>query len=322
VNKQSPGDSHSAGDQARARALTPPACAVWLALLFLPICTGCLRAPDRAPYPHESVLTVIAELKIFLNEDPYRQPPGRDLEGLNIYRVSLSRIEELMALTGEDYLDILLFARAECLERLGLYGEAAAAFERAAAIGTTLAEPAAERGALARQLADQTSRETWGATLDAYLTGLEAARRRLQDWQAESPPWPYEAYLNAEIEQLAVERALLLFTSRLVLARATEQALAAAEELVVEHRQSFRHGEHLILLGDFHETLAREWTQRERPERNAEPGPGQPYEGWVLRARQAYREAAQRDGDPAKPEAQGRLRALDAFDLRMQALGR
>jgi len=297
--------------------------------LFLSLCLfpllllgGCVRAPEPAPYPHESILTVIAELKIFLNEDPYRQPPGRDLEGLNIYRVSLKRLDELMALTGEEYLDILQFARGESLERLGQYGAAAAAFDRAAAMETALAPMARQRASLARRLADLLDRQAWGATLDGFLTDLEATIRRLEDWLAESPPWPYDALLQAEIEQLQVERALMLFTNRMVLAGAAERAISAAEEILQRHQASRRHGEHLLLLGGFFETMARDWLQRERPERRVEAGLDPSVESWILRARQAYREAAQRDGDPAKPEAQGRLRALDAFDLRMEALAR
>ena len=36
------------------------------------------------------------------------------------------------------------------------------------------------------------------------------------------------------------------------------------------------------------------------------------------KARQAYRRTAQADGDPVKLEGQARLRALDAYALRMQ----
>src|SRR5262245_5371875 len=106
-----------------------------LSILLL---AGCATKPVPAPYPHESVLTILGELKIFLNQDPYQDPPGRDLQGRNIYRVTLERLDNLKPLTGPEYSDVLAYARAECLERLGSWRDAAENFEQAAGTSSTL----------------------------------------------------------------------------------------------------------------------------------------------------------------------------------------
>src|SRR5262245_10186457 len=97
--------------------------------LFFPL-VGCAMQPVPAPYPHESVLTVIGELKIFLNQDPYRDPPGRDLQGRNIFRVTLERLDNIKPLVGPEYSDVLDYARGECLERLREPRQAAENFEK------------------------------------------------------------------------------------------------------------------------------------------------------------------------------------------------
>lgn len=291
------------------------------ALLALALLGGCARVSKQAPYPHESVLTIVAELKIFLNQDPYRLPPGQDLNGRNIYRVSMERLDALQGLTGAGaYADVLAFARGECLERLGDWPGAQRAFAAAAQTSSSLASTAAVRAENAGKLAALTSRAA-AATLDAYFSDLDERERRLRDYLAAAPPWPYDAYARRALEAIQEERARMLLTNRLVLEDGVSRAVAAARKLAGEHSQSHRASDHQLLLGSVYESLARDWTGQRSPE-GAAPALDAGWGSWIEQARQAYRKVAQADGDPAKLEGQARLRALDAYALRTQSLAR
>lgn len=314
------------GPAAGARAKSIPAPPLFrfplTVFLIAALLTGCAGVSTKAPYPHESVLTIVAELKIFLSQDPYRQAPGQDLNGRNIYRVSLERLGALGTMSGaEQYHDAIAFARGECLERLGEWSAAQRAFADAAATSTPLSQTAATRSAWAARMVKLTDRRAFAPTLDGYLNDLDVQERSVREWLAAKSAWPYDAYLRQFLEQIQVERARLFFMNRLVLASAASKALVAGQTLVDEHPQSWRASEHGLLLGSMYETLARDWTFQNRPDGPA-PRLDEGWSGWVERARAAYRKVAQTDGDPAKLEGQARLRALDAYALRMQALAR
>lgn len=304
-----------------ALSYSPRRLALPAAILALALLGGCARVSNKAPYPHESVLTIVAELKIFLNQDPYRLPPGQDLNGRNIYRVSMERLDALQGLTGAGaYADVLAFARGECLERLGDWTGARRAFTAAAQTSSSLAQSAAARADNAGKLATLTARAP-ASTLDAYFGDLDERERRVREWLAASPPWPYDAYARQALEAIQEERARMLLMNRLVLEDGVARAVAAARKLAEEHPQSHRASDHQLLLGSVYESLARDWTGQHHPE-GAAPMLDAGWGSWIEQARQAYRKVAQTDGDPAKLEGQARLRALDAYALRTQSLAR
>jgi hypothetical protein len=138
---------------------------------------------------------------------------------------------------------------------------------------------------------------------------------------AAAPPWHYDAYARAALENVQEERVRLLFINRMVVDGAIARAVDAARKLAAEHPQSWRATDHELLLGSLYETLARDWTSQVRPD-GQRPRLEEGWTGWVEQARAAYRRVAQTDGDPAKLEGQARLRALDAYALRMQALAK
>lgn len=312
----------------KARAQAPLlslalAAAFWLA--------GCAGAAPPSPYPHEFVLTVIAELKLNLAQDPYRFAPGKDLQGRNIYRVTLARLDSLDELADPAYADSLAFARGECLERLGAWTDAAAAFDRATTAtagnaaggdGGSLAAQAKLRSEAARKmgkLVDRASMER--ASIEAYLNDLEVMGRRLTEWAGENPVWPYASFAKLEAARGREERALILFDNRRVLRDGAERAIQAAESLPSDFADSWRVSEHWLAVGGLYERLARDWNREVPPDGPPGRDDGR-WRQWIDHARIAYRKAALADGDPAKPEGEARLRALDAYALRMQDLSR
>lgn len=277
---------------------------------------GCRTAgPSRAPYPHESLLSALAELKVHLRADPYREEPGRDLAGLNVYRATLDRLASVEGPAGAEFGDVVDFARGECHERLGLWTSAADAFRDCAAAGTLLAEEARLRETWARRIGAVVAAPPEGRTLADLFDALARRIDDLRALAAENPPAPYPSFVAGEIERTRRERALLMFSNRMILPEGAETALAEARKLVEENPDSLRAGENRLLLGGFHETLALDQARLADPASAAfDPAP---WSERVNAAREQYRIVSQTDGDPAKPEARGRLQALDAFARRV-----
>lgn len=282
---------------------------------------GCRSTETALPYPHESVLTVVAELKLFLERDPYLWPPGQDLEGRNIYRITLSRLDNLGESIDPVYEDVLAFASAEAYERLGEYQLAAEKFALAARRGSGLSERAQEREQFCLKLARLIDRSGFASSLEGYLTDMSVARRRLREWGENDLPYPYPSLVRLERERLLGDEARLWFQYRALLPGALDAALRAVETLLTEHAESWHVMEHQLLMGGFWEQLARDLTQA-TPAEGIHFDPELSWEQYVERARAAYREVAEADGNPAKPEGQARLRALDAYALRIRNASR
>lgn len=319
---QSPATTH----QNHGRCVRPtrrgPCPGLAFFLLALLALTACAQRVPQAPYPHESIMTVIAELRIHLERDPYQRPPGLDLEGGNIYRVSLVRLRQLDRMTGEEYRDVLAFARAQCLERLGNWPEAAEAYEQAALGKSPLADLARERARMAALLAGLADKDSMSQTMDGYLNDLDVLERQLDKQLAKGLTWPYDSFVKIELERTQREKARLLFNNRLVRPGALRRALEQAARLVETHTESWRISEHRLMLGSFYETMARDWAAENPPQEQSFAVGEENWKSWANQAREAYRTVAQTDGDPVKPEGLARLRTLDAWSLRIESLAR
>lgn len=276
--------------------------------------TGCARKSPSEPYPHESVLAVIAELRIHLLFDPYRAVPGQDLEGRNIFRVSLARLNELDQILGEDYADIIAFGRAECFERLTQWDAASVSFGQVVQSGSSLAEEAAIRLKWADRIAEITSEREEAVTIESYLNQLASIQVRLLNLLNPEPVFPYASLLRVELERAREKEALMLFRNRYTLAEGSDRAIESARALIEHHADSRRDGEHRLLLGGFFADLAGDYA-RLNPPATAQFDTSI-WESYITSAREQFAIAARADGDPAKPEAQARLRALDAYTQR------
>jgi len=284
-------------------------------LLLLSIAPGCRRASSDAPYPHESLLSIIAESKIALRRDPYLEPPGRDLEGQNIFRVTLARLDSVDELAGESYDDVLAFARAECHERLDRWPAAIAEYGKVIEMKTSLSETAEARRAWAMMIAEAASETTETLTLSAFINTLDVRRVAYLRVLDTKPPFPYDGLIRRAVESNIQIKSRFLFDNRYLIPRGAEASVESARKLVEENPKSYRYGENWLLLSGIYEGLARDYAQFNDPGgANFNP---ETWSAWMDQAREACRKAAQADGDLAKPEAQARLRALDAYSLRV-----
>src|SRR5437899_9763886 len=153
-----------------------------LALLLaaaLPPVPGGAGDPTGAVAPYEDLLEALGDLTWHLRDDLYRFPPPKDPTGHDLYRLALSRLENWEKRYPGRLRDVVGYARAEALERLGEYAKAADGYGRVAAEGSPLADQARTARDRAASFAEAAALPEAGPDVDATLAAL---RRKLDAW--------------------------------------------------------------------------------------------------------------------------------------------
>ncbi|MCX7013516.1 MAG: hypothetical protein NTW86_13335 [Candidatus Sumerlaeota bacterium] len=274
---------------------------------------GCARAPAPPRFqPYESVAQILADFELHRADDLYRFGYPRDLAGGNLFRVTLSRIDNYETLYPGQFTDILNLARAQLYERLGDYGAALKAYGRVGPNASAELRGAAEQGqARVRELADVAMRRADASGLSRYLADLETKRDDLNRLAEKLAGTPYQTLARMEAEKADVQRALLLFHNRYVLPGGLEPALKNMRDLCERHKDSHLANQHKVLLADFYFAAAKDCVALSDPDQlgfDAEQ-----FESLVGQARELYFDVSQIDGAPEKLEARAKLQALGAF---------
>jgi hypothetical protein len=205
----------------------------------------------------ETLTRVVADLRIHLRDDTYRQPrpktaDGRDLFGALLWK--LDRMQQERALPVEQWQNVdyvVELARARVLEKQRRYAEARDAYERVAARSGALQQGAREGGEGVSRLAALAA-ETPGTTGGDELAWLETRGRSWSElaWEMRATRW--EPLAREELEAWQMLR-----VERLAAAGELDAAIEAGRQLAEQHRHSKLYGRHLIALGDLHADAAR-----------------------------------------------------------------
>jgi hypothetical protein len=295
--------------------------AAWLALALA--ATGCATPePDPRYRPTESVLEAVAVLHRHVGDDTYRFPPAQDYTGRNVYRATLIRLENLEqayapALESGVLEDVIAFAKGRSLERLRAFDLAATSYRRAAARPGELREEAERSAALCDALAEaaRLGESEPGAAVDVRLAALDARAARLELLLAQAGETHYRAVVQEEIEHAQMARAQLLVAARPLAPEGDLRALAALQQLVVDHRDSKLANAHLMSLADLYSALAHDYVELHPPAALDFDPPR--FEELVDSAARLYGSVANQDGAPEKLEAGQKLEAFIAFTLRV-----
>jgi polyhydroxyalkanoate synthesis regulator phasin len=232
-------------------------CALWLAILG----AACRSASGPAPDPRdvgdgETLTRVVAELRMHLRDDTYRQPRPLTGDGRDLFEAILWKLDRLQRERGlepegwqnVDY--VIELARARVLEKMRRYAEAQAAYARVAERSSALQQAATEgRDGIARLAAIAAASSE--PTTDE-LAWLEERVRLWTElaWELRATRWESLAREEAEAgEMLRVER--------LATAGQLDAAIEAARRLAEHHRHSKLYARHLIALGDLNADAAR-----------------------------------------------------------------
>src|SRR5688572_6240143 len=285
------------------------AMALALSLPVVPVANADEATGPFAPY--EDLLQVLAGLTWHLKDDLYRFPAPKDPTGYDVFKLSLARLEAWERRFPSRLPDVTTFARAEALERLGEWERATAAYDAVAAhADSALAARARDEAARARAFAAAAALPEQDPQLDRRL---ELLRAKLDAWAAvarDAAGTPRHALALVEEERLEEKAARLVVAHRHVLDDGDGAAERSLKFLIRKHAESKRLPSHVLALGDFYADELREWvTSHDRPL----AFDAAEFTRRSDRALDAYQKVARWDGVPEKPDAEGRLAALEAY---------
>ncbi len=306
------------------RALMPVLLATGLA------CAG--QQPDPRFRPTESVLEVVAVLRLHVPDDTYRFEPAMDFTGRNVYRSSLVRLENLERVHADalrsGYLDeVIAFAKGRALERIRAFDLAADAY-RTAAVRKASLEMEALRSAAICDALDEAAEIGFDPdrppSLDGgedprpddaeeVLAGFEQRVALLETIGTDVEGTHYGFIVQEEIERADQARARWFESVRLLSADGNVRALAERQRLLVRHRPSKNANRHMLELADLYADLAVEYVEQNPPEGLLFDPPT--FQEMVDGAARLYEAVANQDGTAEKLEAQQRLEAFLAFTL-------
>ncbi|MGI9432243.1 MAG: hypothetical protein ACR2PQ_08520 [Myxococcota bacterium] len=288
---------------------------------------ACSSPPEGDPRyrPAENMLEVITVLRSHVPDDTYRFEPARDFTGRNVYRASLLRIENLEVAYESAYRsgyldDVIGFAKGRALERLGAFDLAAQHYLEAADAGDALRLDALRSAAICQTLSEATQLEPApdAAATEEPSVSLARLDRRKALLEAILPDVErshYLAVVREEIEQGDVARARLLTDLRSVQPEGDVTAVAAWQQVILQHRSSKNANRHLLELADLYSDLAERYVDQHPPEGlNFDPPT---FEELTESATRLYEAVANQDGATERVEAARRLEAFLAFTLRI-----
>jgi hypothetical protein len=305
------------------RAGLRPAC------LALGLVVGCASAPSgEARFgPAESVLEVVAVLRRHVPDDTYRFEPARDFTGRNVYRASLIRLENLEkahadALRAGHFDGTIAFAKARALERLRAYDLAAQHYREAAEREAELRDEALRSAELCDALAEAVALgpDSEEAAADAPppaepLAALEQREALLDALLGRVRGSHFEFIVREEVEHADVARARWLSDTRRASADGDVRAVAAWQQVILDHRDSKHANRHLLALADLYAALATAYVERHPPESLRFDPPT--FEEMASSATRLYEAVANQDGATERLEAARRLEAFLGFTLRV-----
>lgn len=296
------------------RGVRDLALAVMVASALLGGCRSVPTPPETRP--HESLMTILAELQLHRGEDVYRFGYPADVTGQNVFRASLIRLVNWEQQRPGQWEDIVRYAKGLAFEALGEFEEAAAQFGRVAVLDTELSEAAAERLQVDLRLAELANFEPEGETLALFLLSMaeNVDRWRREAALREGTEW--EAVARHGWEQAEMRQAEILREVRFSIERGDERYREACQQLIEHHADSHRVHQHWLRLGDHHRDLAERLAVFSPPSQTAFDI--DTFEQLVGAARTIYLQVERADGFREKLEARARLAALEQFAQRVR----
>ncbi|HEX6058748.1 MAG TPA: hypothetical protein VFZ11_06985 [Gemmatimonadaceae bacterium] len=261
--------------------------------------------------PYEDVLEVLAVHAWHLDDDLYRRAAATDAAGRSVHLATVERLDGWRKRFPTRLADVVDYARAQALERLGAWDDATATYERVAGVpGSPLREPAAAALERTRRFAAADALPEEGATLQDVIDALDA---KLEAWREAATGEIDETHRRlalVEIERLEVRAATLLVRHRHALRDGEATAERALRALIERHPESKLLPRHVLRLADFYADEAEDYAdQADRPlDFDAKT-----FDRLVDRALDAYQKLASWDGIPEKPIASARFDAMTSL---------
>lgn len=276
-------------------------------LFFLAGCSSRAATPETRYVPAGDLLDIVKDFQRLAKEDTYRFAIPKDVTGINIMKATLVRLEDYEKKNPGKFVDIVQFNKAQALERLRDYDQAAALYRKAAEVEGRLGAEAAKNAETLDQFLRIFDKPLPAEDPFKYIAGLDekvaAWNQLIQKHQGTA----YE-YL-ARVEEERIDRAKVAFVeaNRYRLKEGNQIVIVGYSQLVTKHRQSKNIHRYLIDFGDFYAILAKEYASQYDPE-----GLSFDFKVFDQLAKSAlkfYAEVVQVDGIVEKIEAQGKIEA-------------
>jgi hypothetical protein len=291
------------------------------ALLVATVAACASPPPDDAYRPTENVLEAVAVLRLHIDDDTYRFAPARDITGKNIYRASLTRLESLEQIHAEKlhtgYLvDVILFAKARALERIGEFEIASQYYSRVGELDSVLKQPARESSEITRRLQEARSVAPGpGAPVPEALDRFDERERELESL-AEGVQGTHYAYVVQQEQERTDQLRTEYFRARRLLQPGLDVlTLQQYQRLVQRNRESKLRNRHMLDLADLYAELAGEYTRRTPPVSLSFDAAT--FDEYAQGATRLYEAVSQQDGAHEKIEAERKLEAFLAFTFQV-----
>jgi len=253
----------------------------------------------------------MADCQRFLHADVYRFPYPRNLNGQNIYKISLVRLANYERLYPDRFTEVLALTRARLYERLGDYEQALHFYRVTLSIRGELAPVAQDRIPICENFHTVISFTIHPKTIEEYIQEYETRLEALDTLIDKCSGLDMEPLARLEKEKTQLDFAVFLQDNRQLLPEGTKLALELWTRILEENVESKNIQAHRIQLADFFFSLAKEYATWKPPERIGFEW--DVFEDYAIGARNLYYRVSREDGYPEKREARGKLEAILSY---------
>ena len=279
------------------------------------------ESADNPQYVTEAdLLKVVTEFQRLAGKDTYRFPIPKDVTGANVYKATLTRLQDYEGKHPGAYLEILAFTRGRAYEGLHEYGKAIGQYQLVSQSNNRLSAEAARAIAVLTQFQEIRQRPLTAGTPLEYLQALDNQIAAWQEQEKQQAGTPYEALAREEEERLDRAKVTFLELNRHRLEDGNESVVLAYRQLLDKHKESKNIYRYQIEFADFYFTLAQEYVAQNDPQ-SLQFDPTV-FEDLGRTAVRLYGQVAHEDGVMEKLEAKGKLEALEAYMAKVGRLGR
>jgi hypothetical protein len=293
---------------------------IFALLLLLSGCSARTPAPDARYAPAGDLLDIVKDFQRLAREDTYRFSIPKDITGVNVMKATLLRLGDYERKNPGKFTDIIQFNKGLALERLREYHQAAAQFQKVAALEGRLGAEAAKHAEILETFLRVLEKPLPAEDPFKYIAALDekvaAWNQLIQKHQGTA-----HEYL-ARVEEERIDRAKVAFVeaNRYRLKEGNQIVILGYSQLVTKHRQSKNIHRFLIDFGDFYELLAKEYASQYDPEGLSFDF--KTFDQFAKSALKLYTEVAQVDGIVEKIEAQGKIEAVRGLLEKIARLNR
>lgn len=277
--------------------------------------------PSNPQYvTEEDLLKVVNEFQRATAKDTYRFPIPKDVTGANVYKATLTRLQDYEAKHPGAYREIIAFTRARAYEGLREYDKALAQYQIVSQSKHELKAEAAKALDVLTRFRDLKQKPLATATPLDYLKSLDEQITGWQELQKQSPNTIYEGLAREEEERLDQAKVMFLLINRHRIEDGNESVVLAYNQLLSKHKDSKNYYRYQVEFGDFYFALAQEYVAQNDPQ--SLQFDSSTFEAVGRSALRFYAQVAQEDGIIEKLEAKGKLEALEAYMAKVGKLSR